>query len=78
MSVRWCFVASHEITDDTERMVMTPGGSHICVPCSQTERGKRVMIDPRDRHVIPSRYVGSNWSRMYAAMGSNLKKRHGG
>jgi hypothetical protein len=39
--MRWCFLGSHEIADD-ERMVLAHGGSQICVPCSQTERGQRL------------------------------------
>ena len=43
--MRWCFLGSHEVPDG-ERMLMPPrGSSHICVPCSQTPRGKFVMQD---------------------------------
>lgn len=42
--MRWCFLGSHEIPDG-ERMVLAKGGAHICLPCAQTERGKRQLLD---------------------------------
>lgn len=38
--MKWCFLCHTEFPEDTP-VVMTRGGSHLCVPCSQTERGAR-------------------------------------
>ncbi len=45
MSVRWCFLGSHEILDDAERMVLARGGAQMCVPCAQTSRGQIARHD---------------------------------
>ncbi len=42
--MRHCFLCSGDFSDDT-RMVIVRGGSNICVPCSETERGKRESAD---------------------------------
>ncbi len=81
MSTRWCFLGSHEIPDG-ERMVMPPqGSSHICLPCSQTERGKFLMTERRDVATNGHRSTSSSrWSGIYAAMQrpGYVRKRHGG
>lgn len=80
MSVRWCWLGSHEIPEGAPAVRPPRESSYICVPCSETERGKFVMQMRKDRFVVASRYVGNNWSRMYAEMGTreHIRKRHGG
>lgn len=66
--MRWCFLGSHEIPDG-ERMVMPArGGAHICVPCSNTERGQRLMqdFDIAAGYQHRDRFVEARKARLYA------------
>ena len=45
--MRWCFLCHSEFSDET-RMVIARGGTNICVPCSQTPRGRN-EVDPGAR-----------------------------
>lgn len=73
MSVRWCFLGSHEIPEG-DRTVMAQGGAHICLPCSETPRGQ-CLITPFETTAgyYPSQDVGPRWARRRRAW---LKKLH--
>lgn len=67
--MRWCFLGSHEIPDG-ERMVMARGGSHICIQCLETPRGKAQLVDAlgTEGYRPNNRAALGKWSRIYSAM----------
>lgn len=76
--MRWCWLGSHEIPDG-ERMVIPPhDSSHICLPCSQTERGQRLMQDFNIAAGYQERDATTRYSRAMARwqrQGQRLKTR---
>ncbi len=38
-----CFLCGQDFPIGGMRMVLARGGSHLCEPCAQTERGKRLV-----------------------------------
>lgn len=69
--MRWCFLGSHEIPDG-ERMVMARGGSHICVPCSETPTGKAQLVDTLGTEGYRQNHSGKH--RLNRALAHWMKK----
>lgn len=61
--MKHCYMCGHDFEDQV-RMVMARGGSHLCVDCANTERGKREVdalladrTSGRPRHTIIPRWA---------------------
>lgn len=79
--MRWCSFCATEFPEGTP-MKIARGGTNICLPCSQTERGARECRDfnTTDGYRPNQRARAGKWSRIREAMGTPgyTRKRHGG